>query len=402
MISDYFKLALKNLRKRRLRSWLTIIGIIISIATIFVLISLSLGLEKAVQEQFRLLGTDKIFIQPKGQAGGPGTASSVSLTKKDVDVIEKIQGIKKVTFWTAGNAKIEHNKKIKFVPIIGIDLDTSDLFTETGAYEAQEGRLLKKGDFKNIMIGSRYKNDFLGRPIKIGDTIFINAAPFKVKGILKPIGNPTDDSLIYMPLEDFRPLFDIPERVDTIIAQIESGKDINEISSSIEKKLINSRSLDKDNTDFIILTPEELLESFGSVLIIITAFLAGIAGISLLVGATGIANTMYTSVLERTKEIGVMKAIGAKNSNILIIFLIESGLIGLLGSVVGILLGMLIGKSIEYYAVEYLDTTLLQFSFPSYLIIGCLLFGFLIGTISGSLPSYRASKLKPVDALRYE
>jgi len=402
MIQDYFFIAIKNLRKRRLRSWLTIIGIIISIATIFVLISLSLGLEKAVQEQFRLLGTDKIFIQPKGQAGGPGTASSVSLTKKDVDIIEKIQGIKKVTFWAAGNAKVEHDKKIRFVPVIGIDLDTSDLFTETGAYDAQEGRLLKKGDIKNIMVGSRYKNDFLGRPIKIGDMIFINNAPFKVKGILKPIGNPTDDSLIYMPLEDFRPLFDIPERIDTIIAQIESGKDINKISSSIEKKLISSRSLDKDNTDFIILTPEELLESFGSVLTIITAFLAGIAGISLLVGATNIANTMYTSVIERTKEIGVMKAIGAKNSDILIIFLIESGLIGLLGSIVGILLGMLIGKSIEYYAVEYLDTTLLQVSFPSYLIIGCLLFGFLVGAISGSLPSYRASKLKPVDALRYE
>lgn len=402
MISDYFKLAVNNLRKRKLRSWLTIIGIIISIATIFVLISLSLGLNNAVQEQFRLLGTDKIFIQPKGQAGGPGSTSTVSFTKKDVDIVEKVSGIKRVTFWAAGNAKVENDKNIRFIPIVGIDLDTSDLYIETGAYEATEGRLLKKGDSNSVMIGSRFKEDFIGNQVKTGDLLLINNKPFKVKGILKPIGNPGDDSLIYMPLEDFRALFDIPERIDTIIAQVEPGKDIKEISNSIEKKLISFRGLTKDNTDFVILTPEELLQSFGNVLSIITAFLAGIAAISLLVGATNIANTMYTSVIERTREIGVMKAIGAKNSDILIIFLIESGLIGLLGSIVGVLLGMLIGKSIEYYAINYLKTTLLQVSFPPYLIIGCLLFGFLVGAISGSLPSYQASKLKPVDALRYE
>ncbi len=402
MITDYFKLAIKNLRKRKLRSWLTIIGIIISIATIFVLISLSLGLDVAIKEQFRLLGTDKIFIMPKGQAGGPGTSTVVSFTIKDADVIEKVQGIKKVTFWTAANAKIERDKNLKFIPIVGIDLDTSDLYIETGAYEATEGRLLKRGDSKNIMIGSRYKEDFLGKTIKVGDIILINNEPFKVKGILKPIGNPSDDALIYMPLEDFRPLFNIPNRIDTLIAQIEPGRDIKQISNSIEKKLITSRGLTKDNTDFVILTPEELLSSFNTILGIVTAFLAGIAAISLLVGATNIANTMYTSVLERRKEIGVMKAIGAKNPDILKIFIIEAGLLGLIGSFFGVVVGMLIGKIIEYYAITVLNTTLLRVVFPLYLIIGCFLFGFLIGSVSGAIPSYQASKLKPVDALRYE
>src|SRR3990167_3487203 len=101
MISDYFKLALRNLRKRRLRSWMTMVGIIISIATIFLLISLSLGLRGAVEEQFRLLGTDKFFIQPRGQSAGPGTEGAVMLTQADVDVVEKITGVKAVVYWTA-------------------------------------------------------------------------------------------------------------------------------------------------------------------------------------------------------------------------------------------------------------------------------------------------------------
>jgi len=402
MIQDYFKLAIKNIRKRKLRSWLTVLGIIISIATIFVLISLSLGLQEAVQEQFRLLGTDKLIIQPKGQTG-PTNSGAVSFTTKDADVVKKVSGIKRVTFWTIGNAKIEHDKAVKFVMVIGIDLDSADLFTELGSYKAEDGRLLKKGDVKSIMIGYRYKHEnFLNKPIKIGDIITVQGEPFKVRGILQTLGNPSDDSLIYMPLEDFRSLFNKPDQIDTIIAQIGPNQDIKQIASKVEKKLASSRGLKTDNTDFVILTPEELLTSFGNILSIVTAFLAGIAGISLLVGATNIANTMFTSVLERTKEIGVMKAIGAKNSDIMIIFLIESGLLGLIGGVIGVLLGMGIGKSIEYYAVTYLGTNLLRVSSPTYLIMGCLLFGFLIGSFSGAIPSYRASRTNPVDALRYE
>jgi putative ABC transport system permease protein len=111
---------------------------------------------------------------------------------------------------------------------------------------------------------------------------------------------------------------------------------------------------------------------------------------------------MYTSVLERTREIGVMKAIGAQNKDILIIFLIESGLLGLVGAAIGIILGYGVSKTIEYIAVNSLNTTLLQAAAPSYLIIGCLVFGFLIGSVSGTLPALRASKTNVVDALRYE
>ncbi len=400
---EYFNIALKNMKKRRLRSFLTLLGVLIAIATIFVLIALSLGLEAAVQEQFRLLGTDKFFIQPRGQLGGPGTGGAAMLTQKDVEVVEKVPGIKEVSAWVAASAKIEYKDEIRFITIVGIDLDTSDLFIETGAYEAEDGRTIKKGDTKDIMIGSQYKhNNFLGEQVKVGDNILINDVPFEVQGIIEPIGNPQDDRLIYMPEEEFRQLFKIPERVDTIVAQVDKNEEVNEVAERTRRKLDSSRNVDEESRDYSVLTPEELLESFGTVLDIVTAFLIGVAAISLLVGGIGIANTIYTSVLERTREIGVMKAIGAQNKDILSIFLIESGLLGLVGGIIGVIIGILIGKGIEYYAINFLGTKLLQAPTPVFLVIGCLLFAFLAGAISGIWPAYQATKIKPVEALRYE
>ena len=403
MISDYFTLAFRNIRKRKLRSWLTILGIIISIATIFMLISISLGLQGAVEEQFRLLGTDKFFIQPRGQIAGPGTESAASLTLADANTIEKVSGVKDLSYFVAHNVEVVFSDQKRFTLSIGFPFDKAKVFKEIGAYKAEEGRILEKGDLGKVMIGSHYKhNNFFERPVRVSDSLEINGEKFKVKGILEPIGNPSDDRMIYMSIEDFLVLFPEKIDIDQIIVQIDNGEDINEVIKRVDKKLKSTRNVDEKNRDFIILSPEELLASFGVILNIITAFLFGVAAISLLVGGIGIANTMYTSVLERTKEIGTMKAIGAKNSDILLIFLIESGLLGLIGGIFGVILGVAVSKSIEYIAIHQLATTLLRAALPLSLIIGCLVFAFLSGAISGIWPAWRASKLKAVDALRYE
>jgi len=404
MIQEYFALAIKNLRERGLRSWLTMLGIFISIATIFMLISLSLGLQGAVEEQFRTLGTDKIFVQPAtGFLGPPRSFGGTILTKDDVEILSKIRGIKDYSYFVAGNAKVEFGNKIRYTMIWGIDPEQMSVYTEVSSVNIEDGRMLKKGDKNSIILGNHFKTkNLLGKPINPGNKLKINNEDFKVRGVLKLIGNPDDDRTILMDLDSFRELFDIPEKVDFIMVQTEEGWDINEIANRIEKVLRKSRGVTKDNQDFSLLTPEELLESFQTILQIITAFLGGVAAISLLVGAIGIANTMYTSVLERTKEIGVMKAIGARNSDIKWIFLIESGLLGLVGGIIGVGLGYGIGKLIEFIAVTQLDTTLLQIATPWWLIAGCLFFGFLIGAVSGTLPAIQASKLNVVDALRYE
>jgi putative ABC transport system permease protein len=205
-----------------------------------------------------------------------------------------------------------------------------------------------------------------------------------------------------MPLNEFREIFGIPERVDYIMVQVDEGEDVLEVASRTEERLRKSRGQTEKTQDFSISTPEELLESFGNILNIITAFLAGIAAISLIVGGVGIANTMYTSVIERTKEIGIMKAIGARNSDVLWIFLIEAGLLGLVGGIIGVVLGAGLSWTIAFVATQTLGTSLFQAAYPIWLIISCMMFGFLVGAVSGALPALQASKINVVDALRYE
>jgi putative ABC transport system permease protein len=403
MIEDYFAIAWKNLKKRRLRAWLTMIGIFISVATIFTLISLSIGLQIAVEEQFRLLGGDKFFIQPKGQLGPPQAGASVVMTQKDIDVVNGVNGVKKTSGWVAGNAKIEYKDEERFFPVYGMDVEDIDLFIEVGSLEIEDGRNLEKGDNKKIVIGNHYKSKpIFEDPVKAGDDFIINDEKFEVKGIFSLVGNPEDDRTILIPVEDFKEIFDSGDRIDFIMVQIDAGEDINEVAENVERKLQKSRGVNDKTQDFTILTPEEVLEIFGVVLNIITGFLGGVAAISLVVGGIGITNTMYTSVVERTKEIGIMKAIGAQNKDILLIFLIESGLLGLVGGIIGVILGLGIAKTIEYIVVHQLDITLLQAATPVWLFGVCLAFAFLTGAVSGSVPAWQASKVNTVDALRYE
>ena len=406
MIKDYFRLAIGNLRKRKLRSWLTLVGIFVSIATIFMLVSLSLGLQGAVEEQFRALGTDKVFIQSStGFLGPPGsTSNSIFLTEEDVEIVKKVRGVKDFSFFVAGNAKIEFRGETRFQLVWAIPPDHQDVWVETGSFKINEGRFLEERDSNKVILGYLFdEGKVFKKSVANGNKITINDVDFKVKGNIQRVGNPDDDRMILIDLESFRSLFgEGEERIDVIFVQIEEGEDLNEVSDRIEKKLRTFRDVDEKTQDFTIIKPEELLESFGNVLNIITVFLAGVAAISLLVGGIGIANTMYTSVLERTSEIGVMKAIGARNKDVFYIFLIESGLLGLVGGILGVGLGYSISKGIEYLAVTNLNTDLLQAAAPFYLVFGSLAFGFLIGAISGTLPAIHASKTNVVDALRHE
>ncbi len=403
MNREYFSLAIKNIRKRKLRSWLTMIGIIISIATIFVLVSISIGLQNSVKEEFKQLGTDKFFIEPKGQLGAPGSGGAVQLTTTDVNTVKRVSGVQEVTYVTGANAKIQFGAEARYLTAYGFPPETGNIFLDTGTYKMDEGRFLRQGDQGVVMLGSQFKyNNVYKRPLKVNDVVSINGENFKVVGILQSQGNPIDDKDILMPINDFRNLFNITNRVDEIVVQTQPGENITEVASRVEQKLRIERGVTEKSEDFFILTPDQVLATLNGVLSILTSFLFAIAAISLLVGGIGIANTMFTSVIERTREIGTMKAVGAKNSDILWIFLIESGMLGLVGGAVGVLLGMGVAEGISYIAQNQLDTNLVQAAFPWYLIVGCLTFSFLIGAISGIWPAWGASKLKTVEALRYE
>ena len=403
MILDYFGFSISNLQKRKLRSWLTLLGIVISILIIFVLASLSIGLQESVKEQFREIGADKFFVQPKGFVGLVGGDSAAKLTLEDVKTIEKVQGVRKTGTMGVESAKIEFGDEIRFTRIVGLDVDSIDLFFESSGLEIIDGKKLRKSQKRKIVLGNSYvDNSFLQKGVSLGNQISINDEKFRVVGILSSAGNSEDDRQIYMEKEEFDEFFETEGRISIITVQIESESDLKDIANKVEKKLRFSRDVKEENQDFSILTPEEILQSFGNILDILTGFLLGIAGISLLVGGINVANTMYTSVLERTKEIGIMKSIGARNGSVLTLFVVEAGILGLVGGLIGIFLGILISKSVEIYVDKFLGFGLLEAAFPTYLVVGCLGFSFVVGIFSGIWPAMQAVKVKPVEALRYE
>jgi putative ABC transport system permease protein len=216
------------------------------------------------------------------------------------------------------------------------------------------------------------------------------------------VGNPEDDKNIYIPMKGAQELFDIKDEYITAIVKVKPNYETEKVAEDIEDALRKDRGLDEGEEDFQVQSLEQMMEATGIVLDAVQWVVIGIALISLFVGGIGIMNTMYTSVLERTQEVGVMKAVGARNTDILLLFLIESGTIGMVGGGVGCLIGIAISKGFEYIAVSQFDIVLIKASITPELILGALAFSFLIGSISGGLPARQAAQLKPVDALRYE
>ena len=191
------------------------------------------------------------------------------------------------------------------------------------------------------------------------------------------------------------------DKYQMIYLRTSPDKDPQEIADKVKKALRKERGLEEGKEDFTVQTFDQVIEVFSNIMNILNLVLILIAFVSVLVSAVNIANAMYTAVLERTNEIGVMKAIGARNSTIQNVFLIESGLLGMAGGAIGIFFGYLVAKAGGKFAADA-GYSALQPAFPWWLILGCLIFAFLIGTLSGYFPSKQAAKLKPVDALRYE
>ena len=405
MNKDYFKFAVDNLKHRRLRSWLTMIGIFIGIASVVALIGLGEGLREAINSQFGFLGTDILSVTASGGFGPPGTGVVNPLTDKELDEIEKVQGVEGAAGRILESGKLVFNRKVGFGYAASIpDGGDREIIEHVQNMEVQKGRLLKDGDKGLVVLGANFyeSEEMFGKAITPGAKVEIQDKEFKVIGILEKKGNFQLDSTIFLNEDDLRELVGRPEdEYDIIAVRFNENADVEEIKADVEKRIRKIRNVKEGEEDFSVSTPASILESVNSTLLGVQIFVYIIASISLLVGGIGIMNTMYTAVVERTKEIGIMKSIGATNSAIFSLFFIESGLLGTVGGIVGAIIGYLLANGLAFAGRLALGSELIAAHISSQLIIGALLFSFTLGSFFGTLPAIRASKLNPVDALRF-
>lgn len=411
-----FQLALNILLHSRLRSWLTIIGIVIGIAAVVSIVSISQGAQENLEEQLGGLGADILTITPgfsqaqsseggfrRGHGRGGGDTSSIedqeNLTAKDVLVLKNIDNVDYVIGEVSDKGDLTYSSKTASLSVKGIDVSVwKDITTE----QIAGGRFLGIGDTYSVVLGGNIVSSTFKDGIPLNSKVIIEGKSFKVVGILE------SGSAVYMPIEVARTTFkDIgDDEFDSISVKIKDVALTDETIDLIVKKLMFSRGAltDKDR-DFSVSDPSAQKEMMEETMGTMTLFLTAIAAISLLVGAVGIANTMFTSVLEKTKEIGIMKAIGAQNKDILLIFLFNAGLIGFVGGLGGVILGYFGAELVSSMGSSGSGMTSRMFGTTAVtpeLLIGALLFSVVIGMVAGVIPAYRASRLNPVDALRYE
>jgi len=407
MIADYFKLGFKNIKNRKVRSWLTMLGIFIGIAAVVALISLGQGLQEGIEEQFENLGTNTITVEAGAVAlGAPGTsAGTAKLTDRDIDLIKKVRGVNIVIGYILKLEKADYKGEVSYEFIMGAPIENQDILRDAQGQDIIDGRDLKTGDKYKAVVGYEWgTGKMFDKPVEVGNKIRLgkDGQEFRVVGILSKVGNRYDDGTIYIPIESAKEILGTGDEINYILVKTKENEDVSKVAEEIEKTLRKDRGQEEGEEDFRVRTSEQILNSFTDIFGIVQAVFIGIAAISLVVGGIGIMNTMYTAVLERTKEIGIMKAVGAKNSHILTLFLIESGILGLVGGAIGVLIGILLSVGAAAIASQALGSAFLRAYFPWYLIIGALAFSFIIGSLSGILPAIQASKMKPVDALRYE
>jgi putative ABC transport system permease protein len=396
----------------RLRSWLTIIGIVIGIAAVVSIISVSQGARQQLEERFGRLGADIITISPgysramgfRGPEEGQrtnGIADQKDLTDKDVLALKSIPNVKLVMGEVRGTAEIKYLGETGDVSVTGVDTDVwKDITTD----ELESGRYLTKGDMYSAVIGYRRAHSYFDNEVQINRQITIEGRIFKVAGIFLEGEN---DNAVIIPLEAARDLLeDIDEdEFSSITVKVYDVEEIvNKTIPAIEKKLMQSRGiLKEEDRDFSVSSLLAMQSTITETLNTMSIFLGAIAAISLVVGAVGISNTMFTAVLEKTKEIGVMKAIGAKNRDIMLIFLLNSGMIGFVGGLGGVIAGSIASGYIGLLVSgNQIGRMLGATALTPQLLIFAFLFSIIIGMIAGAIPAYRASRLKPVVALRYE
>lgn len=398
---EIIKIATVALRANKLRSSLTMLGVIIGVSSVILLVSLGTGLKIYITRQLEDLGAKNLWvvpgeleIKPGGGGGGgmPGAGMSVSkFTLAQAKELKKGETIKRVMPYTENNSTMKYGKNTHVTQVAGVTFEYPEIRNQKVIKGRFFSRSEEEGSKKVAVLGKTTALELFENEDSIGKKITIADGRFTVLGVLEgkgAFGGVDLDDQVFIPATTALRQFDM-EYVQAFWVEAESGEEIAKTKEEIEKIL--RYSLKED--EFSVLDTKSLLTTISQVLGVLTLAVGGIAAISLIVGGIGIANIMLVSVTERTREIGLRKAVGATPKTILIQFLTEAVILSGGGGLVGIL----IGGGGSFLAQEFIPTGLTLWS-----ILIAFNVSVLVGIIFGLAPAIRASRLAPVDALRYE
>ncbi len=396
---EYLRVSLEALASNPIRSLLTMLGVIIGVASVIMLVSIGEGAKSYIRSELMGIGSNLLVINP-GKTETTGMMHPPSgvhkLTLDDLRAIEKrATALVGATPLVVSSAPVKFENRTRDVIVIGTD----EKFPDIRNIHVEIGSFLTPADVearrKVVVIGRTVKKELFRDANPLGESLKIGDAPFRVVGIMEKKGMTLGfdiDDLVFIPVETAQELFD-QDGITEILAQVINENEIDRAKEQIRQTLIRRHAGEED---FSMVTQQAMLSTAQGILSTFTYVLGGIASISLVVGGIGIMNIMLVSVRERTREIGLRKAVGASERDILIQFVIESVTL----SVVGGLIGIALGAGIAYGARAAFSV--IPVAVTAWSIVTAFAFAFLVGVFFGIYPAMKAARLNPIDALRYE
>lgn len=387
------------------RSFLTTLGIVIGVTGVIAVVSLTDGMRTSVSQQFSALGTNSLTIRSYTPFQDQMKGIRARLTSSDLELIERrVNGIASITpiLPATRSAQIKYGSQTAFSQILG----TTYAYQDVGQFNIAAGRFIADSDNQTrrrvVVIGDSVRENLSLPENPVNQYVELGGEWFKVVGLLESKGEMmgfNQDDIALVPfstmesIQGSRTLTDIQ-----IQLSISDTSDVDTVSAQVKTLLRNAHGLNtEDDDDFMIQTPDQLMDTVDTIISMVTVVIGGIVSISLLVGGIGIMNIMLVSVTERTREIGICKAIGAKRHHILLQFLIEAMFLSLLGGIIGLALGYGLGVLIANLIPSFPPA-----SIPLWSVVLALGFSGFVGVVFGILPAAKAANLDPIDALRYE